>query len=88
MKNQHKENRYTPAYYKQAQGANATTTTDFTTKKLWTIVKRIGTKVIIHGMIMVIGMACMALVVGIGLTIGLATLSVSKEKRIRAAIIC
>ena len=37
MKNQHKENRYTPAYYKQAQGANATTTSSFKTKKLWTI---------------------------------------------------
>ena len=37
MKNQHKENRYTPAYYKQAQGANATTTSSLKTKKLWTI---------------------------------------------------
>ena len=38
MKNQHKENRYTPAYYKQAQSANADTTSSLKTKKLWTIV--------------------------------------------------
>lgn len=38
MKNQQKENRYTPAYYKQAQGSNAISQTNVSSKKLWTII--------------------------------------------------